>query len=210
MVQDRVVKVATAVGHLMAMGETATERLRLRESDIGWPLEELWVGGALLDKVETIESSDVVLVLDVPAEEVPWLALHPAGEWAGSQLRLGKIPFVWCYRPLLWPAWNHRYRRVVRFWSAKDGLDHDVVEAIRERRLDDLVIVEPTTADLVEQLRAELDVSRRHLRRVLDGYWDSHWRREHRGYDGTPEDHLWRAAQGVREIEDALTELNPR
>lgn len=106
--------------------------------------------------------------------------------------------------------WSHRYRRVVRFWSAKDGIDHDVMEAIRGGRLDELTVVEPTPAELVEQLRAELDVSRRHLRLVLDGYWEGHWRSEHRGSDGTPEDHLWRAAQGVREIEDALAELDRR
>jgi hypothetical protein len=117
---------------------------------------------------------------------------------------------LWCYRPLVRPVWNHRYRRVVQFWSAKDGLDDDVVNAIRDRRPDDLTVVEPTPDELLEQLRAELDVSRRHLRLVLDGFWDGNWRREHRGSDGTPEDHLWRAAQGVREIEDALAELDGR
>jgi hypothetical protein len=204
------VKVATAVGHLVTMGDTATERLRFRETEIGWPLEELLIGGALLEKGEGIDAGDVILALDVPTDELPWLALHPAGEWIGSQLRLGKIPFRWCYRPLLWPAWNARYRRVVRFWSAKDGLDNHVIQALRQRHLAELKVVEPTTVDLVEQLQVELDASRRYLRLVLDGCRQGSWRREHRGPDGTPEDHLWRAAQAVREIEDALDELAGR
>ena len=47
--------------------------------------------------------------------------------------------------------------------------------------------------------------------KLLDGlierYWDGGWRREHRGYDETPEDHLWRAAAAVSEMQDALDEL---
>jgi len=52
-----------------------------------------------------------------------------------------------------------------------------------------------------------LPVSRRHLRAVVDRYWDRDWRREHKGYDESPEGHLWRAAAAVAEIQDALEEL---
>ena len=158
----------------------ATERMRLRDTDIGWPLEEMWVTGDLLGLADALEAGSVVLVLDVPAEELPWLALHPAGEWVGDQLRLAKRPMRWCYRPLAWPVWNYEHRR----------LDH-------------LSVVEPSIDDLADQLREELAVSRRHLRAVLDGYWDRDWRREHTG-DESPEDHLWRAATAVAEICDAL------
>lgn len=53
------------------MAEVATDRLRLRDADIGWPLEEMWVTGDLLGLAETLEAGAVVLVLDVPAEELP-------------------------------------------------------------------------------------------------------------------------------------------
>jgi hypothetical protein len=46
---DGNVKFATSVGHLESVGQQANEQLRLRESDIGWPLEELWVGSELLE-----------------------------------------------------------------------------------------------------------------------------------------------------------------
>ena len=189
------------------MAEVSTERLRLRDTDIGWPLQELWVTGELLGVADTIDEGSVVLVLDVPAEELPWLALHPSGKWVGDQLRLGKRPMRWCYRPLAWPVWNHEHRRLVRFWTASNGLDTDVIEALRARHLNRLTVVEPSEQDLVEQLRDELTVSRRHLRTVLDSYWDRDWRREHEGYDASPEAHLWRAATAVEDMCNALGEL---
>lgn len=181
--------------------------MRLRETEIGWPLEELWVTGDLLTGAETLEAGSVVLVLDLPADELPWLALHPTGEWIGERLRLGKRPIGWCYRPAVWPAWNHEHRRVVRYWSASGGLDEDVIDALRHHRVEGLAIVEPPDEALAAQLRDELDVSRRHLRQTLDRYWDREWRREHKGVDGAPEDHLWRAASAVADMTDALRTL---
>lgn len=89
---DGAVKRSTTIRHLVELAEVATERMRLRQTDIGWPLVEMWVTGELLGLAETIETGAVVLVLDLPAEDLPWLGLHPAGEWVGDQLRLGKRP----------------------------------------------------------------------------------------------------------------------
>lgn len=205
--EDGGVKRSTAVGHLVEMAEIATERLRLRDTDIGWPLEELWVTGELLGLAESVEAGTVALVLDLPADELPWLAVHPAAEWIGDQLRLGKRPIQWCYRPLAWPVWNHEHRGLVRFWTAADGLDADVIEALRSRRLDRVVVVAPSTAELVVQLREELARSRQHLRSILDHYWDRAWRQGHKGFGESPEDHLWRAATAVDDMQAALDEL---
>jgi hypothetical protein len=189
------------------MADVATDRLRLRSADIRWPLEELWTGGDLLTLTATLETGLVVLVLDEPAEEMPWMALNPVGEWVGRELRLGKRPMLWCYRPLAWPVWNHWNRRLVRFWSASEGLEDGVISALRDRRVDRLPVIEPTDAALRGQLQEELQASRRHLRAVLDKYWDRGWRHEHKSYEVSPEDHLWRAAQAVTEIADALEEF---
>ncbi len=145
-----------------------------------------------------------MLVLDLPAEDLPWLALHPAGEWVGDQLRLDKRPLRWCYRPLTWPVWNHEHRRLVRFWSASGDLDLAVVEALRSRQLTQVTIVEPSVNELAAQLHEELAVSRRHLRATLDTYWDRDWRRHHSGHDASPEDHLWRASTAVTDIRAAV------
>lgn len=200
-------KRATAIGHLVEMAEVASEHTRFRDTDIGWPMEELWVTGDLLGMATTMEAGSVVLVLAVPPEELPWLALHPAGEWAGSVLRLGKRPIRWCYRPAAWPVWNHDHRRLVRFWTATDGLDEAVIEALGAPGRTVLPAVEPSPVELVAQLHREIEVSRRHLRAVLDGYWDRDWRRKHKGYDESPEVHLWRAALAVEDMQDALDGL---
>jgi hypothetical protein len=199
---------STAVGHLVELAEESSAMLRFRDGDIGWPLEELWVTGELLTDVPELEVGAVVLVLDEPAHEVPWLALSPAGAWVGDRLRLGKRPFGWSYRPVVWPVWNHANRRLVRFWSASDGLDESVIDALRESRFDSLAVVEPEPDALAEQLREELAISRRHLRSTLDHYWEGDWRRQHKGFGTGPEDHLWRAAQAVTEMTDALDELD--
>jgi hypothetical protein len=197
----------TALGHLTEIALEASQHLQFRDSEIGWPLEELWVTGELLGLADTVEVGSVVLVLDVPPEQMPWLALNGAGEWAGQQLRLGKRPLLWRYRPLAWPAWNHEHRRLVRFWSASSGLDDSVVDALRSRRLERVEVVQPSPPQLIRQLRRELPFSRRHLRETVARYWDRDWRREHKGFDASPEDHLWRASAAVSQILDALDEL---
>ncbi len=156
---------------------------------------------------DSLDEASVVVVLDIPPEELPWLAINPAGEWAGDQLQLPKRPLRWCYRPLLRPVWNHEHRRLVRFWSADVGLDEGVIAALRDRRMERVEVVEPALDAFAEQLAEELAVSRRHLRGVLEGYWDRDWRRRHKGYDESPEDHLWRAAMAFSGMQDALDEL---
>lgn len=205
--QDGAVRFSTAVRHLEELADASTENLRLRDSGFGWPLRELWVTGELLDGPDELEWASVLLTLDLPPEELTRLTKHPTAEWIGSELRLGKRPLAWAYRPTAWPAWNHQNRRLVRFWSADHGTNTDVLEALRQRRLEGLPVVEATIGDLREQFTEELAASRHHLRQVLDRYWEPDWRRDHKGYEDAPEDHLWRAAQAASEIEDALARL---
>lgn len=200
-------KRSSAVRHLTELAEAASEGLRFRDGPTGWPLVSIWVTGELLSSADTVEDAAVVLLLDLPADELPWIALHPTAEWVSERLRLGKRPVLWWYRPQTWPAWNAMHRRVVRFWADRDGADDGVLDALR--RGCSLPVVEPQPKDWHAQMNAERAVSRRHLTTVLDQYHDRDWRREHQGFGVYPEDHLWRAAQGLREIEDALRE-SPR
>ncbi len=204
-------KYSTAVGRLRSLaGEANSIWLRLADTDIGWPLDELWVAGELLDGAAELETMAVILMLDEPADDVPWLALHPSGEWVGEQLRLTKLPIRWSYRPAVYPAWNPQHHRVLRFWSAKAGPDEEVLQQLEQRRLDRRRIVQPTAEELENQLDSELDVCRRRLRQILDQYWDEDWRRHHKGFGVHPEDYLWRAAEAVHEIEAALDDARSR
>lgn len=199
-------KRSRAIGYLIEMAQVASQRQELSDP-FSWPLNEMWVAGELLSTAETVEAGAVVLGLDLPAEELPWLSKHPTGESIGYQLRLGKRPLLWCYRPREWPPWTYQHRRVVKFWSADRGLDTSAIEALRSRSLDRLTIVEPSDDEMTAQLRVELAVSREHLRSLLEHYWEHDWRRRHRGYNELPEDHLWRAATAVSEMLSAAGDL---
>lgn len=194
-------KRSTAIKHLVEMADGATERLRFRGTEIGWPLEELWVGGDLLGPGADIDAVTVVVVLDLPSHELPWLAVHPTAEWVGDLLRLGKRPTWWNYRPTAWPAWTYRNPRLVRFWSAPDGLDQGLIDRMQAGAAID--VREPSNDEFVAQLTLELEVSEAHLRSMLSIFWDREWRRGNH-HDGGPEDRLWRAASAVMEIREAL------
>jgi hypothetical protein len=82
---------------------------------------------------------------------LPWLAVHPVGEWVGERLGLGKRPFHWFYRPVLWPAWNPAYQRVARVWTAGDGVDAAALDALGTGGFDGVVVAEPTATEAREQ-----------------------------------------------------------
>lgn len=77
------------------MADLATAMLNVRIGDLEWPLDELWVTGALLEPGNELDTAAVVIMLGLPAAELPWLAVHPAADWASDQLRLGKRPVEW-------------------------------------------------------------------------------------------------------------------
>jgi hypothetical protein len=68
--RDGGVKRSRAIEHLVEMADEASAMLRLRATDIGWALEELWVTGELLTDAATMEVGAVVLVLDLPPDEL--------------------------------------------------------------------------------------------------------------------------------------------
>ena len=184
------------------MAEVATDQLRFRSAEIGWPLDEMWVAGTLLERADEIDHGRVILMIDLPPDELPWLAVHPTAEWVGEQLRLGKRPISWIYRPTAWPAWTYRNRQVAQFWSAASGLDPAVIDALRSGSVADKV--EPDGGELAEQLGVELEVAKAHLQSILESYWDRDWRRDNR-HQTSPEDQLWRAATAVNELDTATT-----
>lgn len=188
-------KRSTAVRHLREMAEEATQRLQFG----AWPLAELWVSGSFLDHGATVDAGAVLLRLDLPEEQLPWLSLHPAGEAVGEGLRLGKRPFSWWYRSVQDPPWTIEHQRVARFWSDSTGTDDGAVESLGSDDVRALDVVRPTEEEFALQIQRDLSRSRAHLRSVVSGYWEREWRLEHR----PPEDHLHRAAAGLCALEDA-------
>lgn len=201
------VKRNTALRHVTELAEEA-DRLTHLPGDLALPLSELWVGGDLLDGAEQIEWAVVVVRLDIPANEFPHLALHPAMAACESFLRLDKRPIDARWRSQQVPAWDHQVRRVARVWSAQTGTDQLLLRHLRNRTVTAGMIATSTAGELREFLTDEVPRAEHHLAEMLDDYWDFEWRAAHRGHGTHPEHHLWRAAEAVRSVREALAGLD--
>jgi hypothetical protein len=189
----------------------AVEKLRIlaEECDAlrNWPPEdpfllEAYAFGDVLDGADTLECVEVVLVLNLPPQEVVWGTSPRGTDWLADRLRLSKGGYCYWWRSHLDPVWNHHVRGPVRFWS-HDGPDEDVLQALAERRFADLPRQKPSPTARSDQLAGELDVALGHLREVHAAYWDRDWRREHRGLGRYPENELWEAVNAYLELRDA-------
>jgi hypothetical protein len=116
----------------------AVEKLRIlaEECDAlrNWPPEdpfllEAYAFGDVLDGADTLECVEVVLVLNLPPQEVVWGTSPRGTDWLADRLRLSKGGYCYWWRSHLDPVWNHHVRGPVRFWS-HDGPDEDVLQAL--------------------------------------------------------------------------------
>ena len=110
--------------------------------------------------------------------------------------------------PAAWPVWNHEITRAVSFWSAATaGSNQATLAALTASRVQELNFVEPADSkQLIEQLRLERDVGRRHLSATVDSFYDRDWRRDHTGDGVYPADHLWWASSGYLDLDNALND----
>jgi hypothetical protein len=191
--------------------QRAIEKLRILaeacESVKSWPpgdpfLLEAYTFGDVLQGTDPLEYVEVVLVLNLPPEEVVWESNPEGTTWLADQLRLSKGGFAYWWRSHLDPVWNHHIRGPVRFWS-HEGPDEGVLQALTERRFEDLPRLTPSPRARREQTTAELETALSSLRAVHASYWDRDWRREHRGSGRYPEHRLWEAVHGYLALCDA-------
>jgi hypothetical protein len=165
-------------------------------------LVSVYAFGDVLEGGDALEAVQVVGVIRLSPEEVPWGSSPRGTEWLADRLRLSKGGYEYWWRSYLDPVWNHYIRSPVRVWSI-EGPDTDTLDALAERRFSDLRRLTPSPADERLQVRDELDAALRHLREVHDSYWDSDWRRDHRGNGRYPEHELWDAVYGYLNLLDA-------
>lgn len=194
-------KYSTAVGRIRTVADELTSHAEWRDELI----VEAYVYGELLDAPPTLERVALAFVVDLPPEEVTWLAHPAAPEAAVSLLRFEKYPITWRWRPLAWPVWNHEIVAPVRFWSVKDGADAATLDALASRELDSLEPLLPKVEEtFLAQLRIEREVAKRHLESVVESYHDRDWRKSHKGFGVYPEDHLWWATSGFLDLDEAV------
>ncbi len=193
-------KRSTALGHLEHIAAEATRYGEMQPE--GWPLNSMWIADDILDAPDTLDVVTMLLLMDVPVEELTWRALNRVEVAIAETMRIDKAP-IWRHgRPSAWPAWNAENRRVRRFWHITEGTNTEAIETLRQGKAIEPIAVEPHV--FIEQMQTEYGVSRAHLNTVLDEYWEHPWRKAHKGYGIHPEDHLWRAAYGLQQIEEAL------
>jgi hypothetical protein len=168
-------------------------------------LLEAYCFGDVLRGADPLECVEVVLVLNLPPQEVVWGSTPHGTVWLSDRLRLSKGGFCYWWRSHLDPVANHYIREPVRFWS-HGGPDEDVLQALAERRFADLPRLLPPTAASRDQLIRERDAALGLLRKVHASYWDNDWRREHRGLGRYPENELWDAVDGYLELRDAAAQ----
>ena len=186
----------TAVDRLHKIADACSDVSRYRDE-----LSAAYVYGDILTGAD-VEVVQVALAVDLPPEELPWRA-EPAGlRGLAEVLRLDRAPVRWVWRPAGEPVANHAIAGPVRFWSRTGGADGDVIELLRARRLDDLPREAFDVEVAAQQLARDQQRALRHLREVTEHYWESSWRREHKGGGIYPEDHLWRAVQGYLDLLD--------
>lgn len=165
---------------------------------------EAWVSGPLLGpRREELpdDAVQVALVTNAAEEDCAPGTLPPAaGHWLAAS-GLGTKPVVLRFRSAQAPVWNHLVERPVRFWTAEEGLDHDVLVQLRAGDGESLRPPAPSPDELVDRLERELRVSRGALRRTAGEYDEKRWA------PGSPKkrgDALADAALGLLAVEDAL------
>jgi hypothetical protein len=175
-------------------------------------LVAVYAFGPVLDHPgEDLDAVNVVLVLGLPAAELPWGVEPPGCTSLAHLLRLDKAPVLRRWRPAEWPVANHEIRRPMLIWSREDGAQTAALEALAERRAGPFRLADPDNAVLAEQISRELKSSTEHLRTVRDRYWDDvDWRRSHRRDGRYPEDHLWQAVDGYLDLVDASASIHSR
>jgi hypothetical protein len=198
-------KRSTAIGRLSEVAEELDRASQWSEVSV----IAGYVYGALVDGDDELEYVLIALVVDEPAERVPWLSRPAHLEALAKFIRLDKVPIGWWWRPVEWPVWNHQIPRAACFWTRDNGRDERVIEALRAHSIDGIQLAEPADADsLRAQVEVERATARRHLASVTNSFGDRDWRRDHKGDGAYPEDALWAAAAGFVELDDWLNAPN--
>ena len=197
----RSVKRSTAIGRL---GDICDGLDRARQwSEVTVSAADVY--GPLLDGDDALELISIALVVDKPAVSVPWRSRPLHLEALAKRVRLDKLPVSWRWRPAEWPIWNHAIPRAVRFWTAADGRDQSVFDALQACSTTGVELcVSPDPDAVRRQVEIERAMARAHLADVKAKFGDRDWRRDHTGDGAYPEDTLWQAAAAFVELADWL------
>lgn len=167
---------------------------------------QLWAFGDVLGAPRDLEHVDLVLGVDLPVGEVPWLTVPPGGSHWLQMTRLPKNPVVVWWRSAHGPVWNHRVVRPLLVWDREQGVREDAVEALGQGRGAASGLDAPSAVDLRARIEAELTIVLEALRVTTRTYVDRRWA------PGNPlsyGDALADACEGYLDLLDARDGLHP-
>lgn len=199
---------ATAIGHLRLVAEACAEAAaRPAFGDAPHPyVVAAYAFGDILDVPEEPDGTDVVFVVDEGVDTLPWGSEPPALRAFISLSRIDRHPIRWFVMPRGVPIGDQRVVGPVRLWDANAGIDEVALEALRQRRPEDVKLPAPDAQESRAARKRQLAATRATLDDAIERFWDADWRREHKGAGRYPEHTLWDLAWGVRDLERALAD----
>jgi hypothetical protein len=167
----------------------------------------LWTFGEVLTSRDDLDCVRILLTVDLPVDEVPWLCPPAGAEHWSHATGLSKNPVTAIWRSSRAPLWNHEIRGPLLIWSEACGPDEpgdiasDALSALRDGTAEALRLPEPAPAEMASRLEAELEVSRRALESITATY---ERRRFSPGKLEPVADALWRAGAGYLDVLGAV------
>jgi hypothetical protein len=195
------VKWNRAVHHVEALAKVCADMSAKPDSIFPLKVTALWVAGDVLGPERDLDTILVALVVDLPVEDVPWLTEPGGSRHWGNAVRLPQLPFRVCWRSAHAPVWNHLLDRPALVWTAENGTDQHVLDALADARGDDVRAAAPE--DVASRLAADLAVSHRALTARTATYADRRWRP---GKLEPVADALWQASEGYLDLLAATAE----
>jgi len=192
-----------AVHHLQELAQVC-QNMAGRPATI-FPLRvaSLWTFADVLTSQDDLDCLQVVLAVDLPLDQVPWLCPPAGAEHWSHATGLSKKPVLAIWRSTRAPLWNHRIRAPLLIWDEHgvrdESGDHEVdaCSALRQGTAQELRLPEPAPAEMASRLEAELAVSLRALESATAAYQE---RRFSPGRLEPLADAVWHASAGHLDI----------
>jgi hypothetical protein len=186
-----------AVHHVEVAGAECARMAALPVATVPVVVSQLWVFGDILGEPRDLDRVSVALVIDLPPEQVAWLARPAAAEHWLRMTRLVKNPLLVRWRPASLPVWNHRIARPLLAWELELGLQEAALVALREGRGTEAAEPEPSPDALAARLGVERDLALENVRACTAAYGDRQWGPTKLGPTA---DALWNACEGYLDV----------
>ena len=191
-----------AVHHVQSLAESCAEMATRPVSIFPLRVVQMWAVGDILGPArDDLEFVRVALCVELPPDAVAWWSEPPGAQHWANATRLAKNPVLAWWRSAQAPVWNHRVDRPLRVWDEADGVQEEVLAALREGRGESLRPAAPPPELLRARLNEELAVSLHALRACTKDYEDRRWSP---GKLEPVADALWRAGDGYLDVLDAV------